>query len=287
MAVKRERDRKIPESVGSLHKSALHADVADGPALSAADDAFDQSARILIAHIERQGVAPAGPVKVEPGDGVKACAVCGRRQVALDLMQLADEFGRHRGQMSPKRAWDAPSFLRGRLIGIDATGGQIKSALKPLIQPPAAMNSAQRQTAFSDQRRQIFVAAIFVPAHPTAPAAQAFADAGGYVIPVILLAVLQPQLGAQRGISPNPFAPPRAKPVAGDSDECPRAPSCVKAGAPRPGEHLGQRLLQSRYFVRGEAICVKRASRRRRQPAVAKNLIKCDRQTSMNRANRS
>jgi len=63
VAIKRERDREIPGAVGRLHKPALQADIAEGSALGAPDDVFDQSACILVRHIERQGLAPTGPVE--------------------------------------------------------------------------------------------------------------------------------------------------------------------------------------------------------------------------------
>jgi len=150
MTVERERDREIPKAVRSLDQAAPQADIAGGPLLGAPDDAFDQTARIVVRHIDRQGVAPAGPVQVEPRDGVKACAVRGRRQVLLDPMQLADKFGGHRNQVASERGWDAPGFLGGGLIRIDAARDEIKSALKPLVQPPTALNGPQRQAALAD-----------------------------------------------------------------------------------------------------------------------------------------
>ena len=206
----RERDREVPNTIGSSNQAASQTEIVSRPALGAPDDAFDQRARILVRHIERQGLAPAGPVQVEPGDGVEPRSVRGRCQVLLDPMQLPDKFGGHRDQILPERGWHMPGFLGGGLIRVDAARDEIKSALKPLVQPPAALNGAQRQAAFADQGRQIFVAAIFVPPHRAAPAAQAFADAGCHRSPVVQDGIAAP-IPRRAGRIPRPPRPATCK----------------------------------------------------------------------------
>src|SRR5262249_54841106 len=152
----------------------------------------------------------------------------------------------------------------GGLIRKHAARNKVERPLQPLIQPPAALNSAQRQPAFADQRCEIFDATIFVAAHPSTPTLQAFADAGCHSLPVILLAVFKAQFGAQRRVTPDPLAAPAAKPIGRDHNEGSRAPSRAETAGPGPGEHLGQRPLQDRDFVASEAVSVKWSSMRLR-----------------------
>lgn len=79
----------------------------------------------------------------------------------------------------------------------------------------------------------------------------------------------------------RPLALPGAKPVGGDSDESSRAPEYVETSDARLGEHLEGRF-EGRDFVCGEAVCVERASMRRRHPPVAKKLLEHDWQAQTN-----
>jgi hypothetical protein len=66
----------------------------------------------------------------------------------------------------------------------------------------------------------------------------------------VILAVVQPQLGAERGITPSSLASPTAKPVTGDGNKSARAPVRIETGASRKSESLRQWLLQPLFRPR-------------------------------------
>ena len=72
----------------------MKSDATQGVFLGASDDALDQGTSVVIAHIDRQGLAPASAVQVEPCNGIEARAFGGSREIALEFVDSLDQFRR-------------------------------------------------------------------------------------------------------------------------------------------------------------------------------------------------
>ena len=144
----------------------MKSDATQGVFLGASDDALDQGTSVVIAHIDRQGLAPASAVQVEPCNGIEARAFGGSREIALEFVDSLDQFRRDGRKITPKTSRRAPGFLRCRLGRLDAASDEIERSLKPLIEPAAPSDRPQWQATLADQRGEIFYVAAVVSPHP-------------------------------------------------------------------------------------------------------------------------